>query len=211
MCYCKVIGTCIGWFAVPCRMSSGARQGAIDLVQMELQWRDPRQAAARLRRYRQFYHPPRRLFASTAAAPSQLEAAHDSASADPADSIEPGGTGAGMGGQISRPPPAAAPSNEHTSHAPPASVAAAGEQGPAAGTEQCAASISPRRQAAEPEPNPERAAAAGPEPEAQHARRAPLASIRHALRTHRKAPGDGLLHAPLRTGMALTDEGADLH
>ena len=195
------------WFVLDYHRNSGVRQGAIDLVQMELQWRDPRQAAARLRRYRQFYHPPRRLSSSTAAAPPQLEAALASASADPADSMERGGAKAEAGGQISSRPPAVAPSSGHACHAHRGHVAAAGERAAAAGTGPCAISASPGHQAAE--PAPKLLTVIEPELQAKNARRAPLAELRHALRVHRKAPGDGLLHAPLRTGVALIEGGAD--
>lgn len=47
-------------------------QGAIDLVQMELQRRDPQQEFQRVMRYRQFFHPPRRLPTAAAATLSGL-------------------------------------------------------------------------------------------------------------------------------------------
>ncbi len=87
---------------------------------MKLQHRDPRQDAQRLTRYRQFFHPPRRL-------PQPLPA--------PGDEQAPVLAGAGA------------------------------------------------------------AHSAGPDPTLTL--RPSLAALRRALRSHRKAPGDGLLHAPL--------------
>ena len=184
------------------------RQGAIDLVQMELQWRDPRQAAARLRRYRQFYHPPRRLPASAAAAatPPELKAAPAS---DLVDSVEGGGAGAEGGGQLTSLLSAAAPSSEHVGRAPHACVAAAGERAAAAGSEPSAGCESSQCQAAE--PVLELAALTGHKLDAQDAQRPCLAEMRRALRAYRKQPGDGLLHAPLRTGVKLIAEGAKKH
>ena len=170
---------------------------------MELQWRDPRQAAARLRRYRQYYHPPRRLPSSTAAAPPGLEAAPASASVD---SVERGGAGAEAGGRVTGLMSAAAPSSEHASHAPHARVTAAGKQVAAAGSEPSEGSDSSQCQAAE--PVLKLAAVTGHELDAQDAQRPPLAEMRRALRAYRKQPGDGLLHAPLRTGVARIEEGA---
>ena len=178
-------------------------QGAIDLVQMELQWRDPLQAAARLRRYRQYYHPPRSLPSSTAAAPPGLEAAPASVSVD---SVERGGAGAEGGGQITGLLDAAAPSSEHASRAPHARVAAAGERA-TTGSKTCAAPESTLCQAAD--PVLKLAAMTRPELDAQDAQSPSLAEMRRALRAYRKKPGDGLLHAPLRTGIALIEEGAD--
>ena len=181
---------------------SGVRQGAIDLVQMELQWRDPRQASARLRRYRQYYHPPRSLPSSTAAAPPGLGAAPASVLVD---SMEGGGAGAEGGGQITSLLSAAAPSSEHASYAPLARVA--GERAAGAGSEPCAGSDSSQCEAAE--PVLKLAEVTGPELNAHDAQRPPLAQMRRALRAYRKKPGDGLLHAPLRTGVALIAEGAN--
>ena len=173
---------------------------------MELQWRDPRQAAAQLRRYRQYYHPPRRLPSSNAAAPPGLEAAPASVLVD---SMEGGGAGAAGGGQIAGLLSAAAPSSEHASHAPHVRVAAASERAAAACSEPSAGSDSSQCHAAE--PVLKLAAVTWPELEAQDAQRPPLAEMRRALRAYRKQPGDGLLHAPLRTGMGLIAEGADQH
>lgn len=184
-------------------MTLDVRQGAIDLVQMELQWRDPQQTAVRLRRYRQYYHPPRRLPSSTAAAPPGLEAVPASVLVD---SVEGGGAGAEGGGQITSLLSAAAPSSEHASHAPHARVAAAGNRAAAAGSESCAGSESTQCRAAQ--PVPKLAAVTGPGMDSQDAQRPPLAEMRRALRAYRKKPGDGLLHLPLRTGAALIKMGA---
>ena len=170
-------------------------QGAIDLVQMELQRRDPQQEFQRVMRYRQFFHPPRRLPTAAAASLSGLGSLAAPAAAT-------GNTAEGMaaldGGALA-PSLAAAGSGlgleyQHTIPAAPCARGSGRADAEGAVQQRCL-----------PAATSHTGLGVGSTP--QRVERPSLAAIRHALRCHRKAPGDGLLHAPLRACLALPAAG----
>lgn len=172
-----------------------ALQGAIDLVQMELQRRDPQQEFQRMTRYRQFFHPPRRLPAAAAAPLSGLGslAAPAAAAGNTAE-----GRAALDGGALA-PSVAAAGSGlglayQHATPAAPSAGGCSRADAESAVQQRCLPAATSH-------------VGVGVGCTHQRAERPSLAAIRHALRCHSKAPGDGLLHAPLRACLALPAAG----